>query len=137
MHISRKIPSRLQAIPGFLAGIIEEIRKLNIPDPELFKVKLALGEALVNAVKHGNKLNEKLSVYFELEAGTGRIIFKVRDEGIGFTPGNLPDPTKEENLDKTGGRGVFLIRSLMDEVEYSDYGRELKMVKFLQKGVAQ
>lgn len=130
MHISRKIPSRLQVIPGFLAGIIEEIRKLNIPDPELFKIKLALGEALVNAVKHGNKLNDRLSVYFELDAGTDRVIFKVRDEGSGFTPGKIADPTRGENLNKAGGRGVFLIRSLMDKAEFSDRGRELTMVKF-------
>jgi len=134
MRIHKEIPSRLELILEFLTEIIEEIKKLNIAEPELFKIKLALNEALVNAAKHGNKLNAELSVHVDLDATDQRVIFKIRDEGAGFDISKLADPTKEENLGKTDGRGIFLVRSLMDQAEFSDCGRQLKMVKFLGKG---
>lgn len=120
-------------VTDFLSGIVEKIKALNIGEDDLFKIKVALGEALVNAIKHGNSLNPKRLVHFELESKAGRIIFKIRDQGPGFDFENLPDPTQDENLEKGSGRGVFLIRSLMDEVLYSDHGREIKMVKFIKK----
>jgi len=134
MRIQTKIPSSLESILEFLTDIIEEIKKLNIAEAELFKIKLALNEGLVNAAKHGNKLNVKLPVYVDIDATDQRVIFKIRDEGTGFNQSKLADPTKKENLDKSAGRGIFLIRSLMDRVEFSDCGRQLKMVKFLGKG---
>ncbi len=134
MQIFHKIPSRLEMIPDFLAGIIEEIKKLNIAEADLFEIKLALEEALVNAIKHGNKFNPELSVEVKIKADANLLSICVTDQGEGFDFKNIPDPTKSDNLHKLSGRGILLIRSHMDDVEFSDSGRKITMIKLFKKG---
>ena len=93
-------------------------------------IDLALREAIVNAVVHGNRLNPDTKVQVECYALPERqILLVVRDEGPGFDPGEIEDPTKPENLERATGRGIFLIQRFMDEVAFGDGGREIRMKK--------
>jgi serine/threonine-protein kinase RsbW len=134
MTLSEKLPSRLELIFEFVNKLIAKIKSLPIEENTIFNIKLSLEEALVNAVKHGNKLNPDLSVEVTLETTDNSLIIKVKDEGKGFDFHNIPDPTQGSNLEKLHGRGIFLIKNLMDEVEFFDCGREIKMIKFFKPG---
>jgi serine/threonine-protein kinase RsbW len=95
----------------------------------IFAVKLALEEAVINAIKHGNELDDtkKVTVSFALSEDSATLA--VRDEGEGFNPEDVPDPTAPENLTATCGRGLALIHAYMDEVYFNDEGNEITMVK--------
>ena len=80
---------------------------------------MAVREAVTNAVLHGNKLDETKFAEVSLKNSPGTFEITVHDQGPGFNPSNIPDPTKEENILKTSGRGIFFMRNFMDEVEWS------------------
>lgn len=111
-----------------LADLTEAMRtgRVGCGDPD--EIQLALREALNNAVRHGSSLDpqKQIQVACRCDAREG-VWIMVRDEGPGFDPDKVPDPTKPENLERLSGRGVFMIRQLMDRVEYRDSGRELHM----------
>ena len=90
-------------------------------------------EALRNAMLHGNKEHPQKKVYIETEITDKAITITVEDEGEGFDHSKVPDPTVGENLLKEGGRGVYLIRHLMDEVKYKNNGSKVIMIKFFDK----
>ena len=100
-------------------------------DEEIMKISMAVREAAVNAVLHGNAydLNKKVTIEFECTAK--ELVIVVRDQGKGLDEKKIPDPLAPDNLMKTSGRGIFLIRSFMDAVEIhpSQAGTELKMIK--------
>ena len=133
MIIQEKIPSRLDAIPEFTLSLLGKLKHLSLKEQEIFNIQLSLEEALVNAVKHGNKLNPNLSAQVSVEAKDGSLIITVIDEGEGFDFKDIPDPTNIDNLQKPSGRGIFLIKKLMDKVEFFDCGRGIKMIKSLKK----
>lgn len=132
MLIQKKIPSRLDVIPGFLSEFTQKLMPLGLSEEEVFNIKLSLEEAIVNAIKHGNKLDPSLYVEVTAEADNGCLTISVVDQGKGFDFENVADPTHNNNITKLSGRGVFLIRKLMDEVLYFDCGRGIKMIKFLK-----
>ena len=109
--------------------ILEEAERLGYEGECLFSVRLSLEEALINAVRHGNLFDESKKVAVDYDINAERIEIRVTDEGKGFDCDKVPDPTADENLEKPSGRGVMLIRTFMDEVEYSDGGRCVRMVK--------
>jgi serine/threonine-protein kinase RsbW len=133
MIISGSIPSKLEKIPGFISGLLEKIKAFPIGGDDIFDIRISLEEALVNAIKHGNKFDPHLSVEVSLEISDDKVAVKVRDEGKGFDYASLPNPTSAANLDKLSGRGIFLIKSLMNRVTFFDGGRGIKMVKFFKK----
>ncbi len=133
MEISEKIPSLLERIPPFILEIIKKIKSLGISEEELFNVRLSLEEALVNAVKHGNKMDAGLVVEVYLKVNSDKLIIEVKDQGEGFDFKNLDDPTKEENIKKTRGRGIFLIKNLMDEVRFKEGGSRIIMTKYFKR----
>jgi serine/threonine-protein kinase RsbW len=100
-------------------------------DEDVMKISMAVREAAVNAVMHGNAYNpaKKVTLAFELTARD--LVISIRDQGPGLDASKIPDPLAPENLMKTSGRGIFLIRSFMDVVEIhpSQSGTELKMIK--------
>lgn len=132
MTFSEKIPSCLEVIPQFISSVMDKLRQL-LTEEEIFDVKLCFEEALVNAVKHGNKLKADLFVEVVIEVQNRCLTLKVIDQGQGYDYKSIPDPTKPDNLQKLSGRGMFLIKRLMDEVEFFDGGRGIKMIKFLSK----
>lgn len=125
-------------------GIISELRKicsrvlccadtLGYSKDDQFAVHLAIEEALVNAVKHGNKQDPQKDIIIEYGLSPEKIEVWITDQGVGFDPQNLADPRSGENIYKTGGRGVLLIKSYMDSVEYNKTGNCVHMVKFNSK----
>lgn len=90
-------------------------------------ILIALTEAVNNAIYHGNRQDPDKQVVLQYEADEDTFYFRVEDEGPGFDYENIPDPTAPENLEKPNGRGVFLMRHLSDEMEFSDDGRVVEM----------
>jgi serine/threonine-protein kinase RsbW len=126
-------------LPTNLAGIRESERDLlarlaavGYDEDHRFAVRLAFEEAMVNAMKHGNKMDPSRSVTLSYRVSPERVEIRVADEGPGFDPGGVPDPTADENLNKPCGRGIMLMRCYMDEVAYSSSGKEVRMVKYRQ-----
>ena len=86
------------------------------------RIMLALSEAITNAILHGNRQDPAKSVEVTAQVDSDSLLLTVRDEGKGFNPESIPDPRKEENLHKTSGRGVWLMKEFADEVHFSDNG---------------
>lgn len=125
-----KIQSRLENIAK-VESMIETLRvQYSINDKQYGNMLLASVEAVTNAIEHGNNLDERKTV--NIEACKCDTIFKlsIRDQGDGFNPDRLPDPTSPEYLEQPDGRGVFLMRKLADEVFFLDGGRCVEM-KFI------
>lgn len=91
------------------------------------KLLLAVVEGVNNAIVHGNKMVSEKKVTISYEVESSRISFTIRDEGEGFDHTLLPDPTTPENIERTHGRGVFLMKHLADELAFSDKGNEVKL----------
>lgn len=89
---------------------------------------VALTEAVNNAIQHGNKSNPSKKVKVFVENQNEGIIFRVKDEGEGFDYAHIPDPTDPENIEKPNGRGVFLMRNLADNVDFSDNGKTVELM---------
>jgi serine/threonine-protein kinase RsbW len=116
---------------GRLAGLDEEA---------LHWVGVAVRESVINAIKHGNGEDERKRVHVEFTSLDGEtppgVAIRVRDEGPGFDPENIPDPLAPENVLKSSGRGIFLIRSFMDQLELTrapEGGMQMVMVKRASK----
>lgn len=104
-----------------------------LDEDEAFRFTMAVREATVNAVLHGNEYDPAKKVTASFENTGSDLVFKVCDQGKGLDPDSLPDPTAPENLLRGTGRGIFLIRSLMDEVHFRQLhpGTELTLIKHL------
>lgn len=109
--------------------IVDELNRCCFKEEDSFAIKLALEEALVNAVKHGNTCDptKKVTIRYAITADEAVIV--VRDEGEGFEPDRIPDPTTPDRLPLPYGRGIMLMRSYMDNVEFRDEGREVCFIK--------
>jgi serine/threonine-protein kinase RsbW len=103
--------------------------RAGLSEDETFDLKLAAQEAVVNAVEHGNDCDETKKVHVHCEATGNVITLVVRDEGPGFDPAQVPDPTLPENILREHGRGLFLMRNLCDEVRFNAKGNEITIVK--------
>jgi serine/threonine-protein kinase RsbW len=98
-------------------------------ETEVFAVKLSLEEALVNAVRHGNGNDSGKTISASWQVTEKEATFSVEDEGPGFNPDAVPDPTLDENLERPCGRGVMLMRAYMDEVTFNEKGNRVCMTK--------
>jgi len=98
-------------------------------DQEVFSIRLALEEALVNAIKHGNQLDRAKKVYISYRFLPDRLEVQITDEGLGFDPEDVPDPTAVENLERPCGRGLMLMRHYMTQVNYNARGNSVSMTK--------
>jgi serine/threonine-protein kinase RsbW len=129
--LARRIPSKLENVAPFIHEVLETMKGLSLSEEKTFSIKLSLEEALTNAIRHGNKSHPDLCVDVQLDFSPDRVVMNIKDQGEGFEVSRVVDPTSGENAQKPGGRGVFLIKELMDEVEYFDGGRAIRMVKRL------
>jgi serine/threonine-protein kinase RsbW len=132
-HVHEKIefelPSDLGLMNGILEYLQERVAKLGLIHPERSNLFVALDEAFVNAVKHGNKNDPSKLLKITAELSAKEAAFTVEDEGEGFDIREIPDPCDPANLFRTSGRGVLLIYNIMDEVEYNAQGNRVKMIK--------
>ncbi|MDX6694546.1 MAG: serine/threonine-protein kinase RsbW [Blastocatellia bacterium] len=126
------LPSRIEAIEDAAAVANEFVSRSGIGQDAAFAVDMAVREAVTNAVLHGNRQDESKVVEIQLKNSAAGLEITVRDEGRGFNPGDVPDPTDPQNLMKTNGRGILFMRTFMDEVEWSrhpDGGTVVRMLK--------
>jgi len=98
-----------------------------VPDRDVFCIKLALEEALVNAIKHGNQFDRSKKVYVSYRLLADRFEVAISDDGPGFDPSDVPDPTAAENIERPCGRGLMLMRHYMSEVAYNSRGNGVTM----------
>jgi serine/threonine-protein kinase RsbW len=110
---------------------INDLREKGIDEDIIFDINVGFEEALRNAMIHGNRQSKDKKVRIETEVTPEMVIISVEDEGGGFDHETLPDPTLDENLLKESGRGVYLIKHLMDEVDFQNGGRRIIMKKRL------
>lgn len=149
------LPNDLSYVPPLIRHLQDNLNRLRVCDEnDLIRVAVALREALSNAIIHGNlgvdsslrdsdegayyslveqrRAAEQYSsrqVYVIAEESRRQAVYIVRDDGDGFDVNSIPDPTAEENLDRISGRGLFLIRTFMDDVQFNTKGNEIKMIK--------
>ena len=128
-RVAFKIPSEIKYIEKVLDYLNERMIKLGIVDSEESLVLMALDEAIVNAIKHGNRGDAEKAVHIVAELSAREACFTVSDEGPGFARESVPDPTDPSRLLEPNGRGLFLIGHIMDEVCYNQCGNEIRMVK--------
>ena len=100
---------------------------MNIKEDHYGNILIALTEAVNNAITHGNKLDPNKKVNLNMETTTEKVEFTIIDEGPGFNYNDIPDPTLPENLEKLSGRGIFLMKSLADEVDFENNGAIIKL----------
>lgn len=123
------IPSDLIAARDVVGELLEQAQAAGYSEGVCFAIRLALGEALINAVKHGNRFDPAKKIKVCAEVSRRRASVSVADEGEGFDPAAVPDPTADENLEKPCGRGIMLMRTYMDEVVYNPRGNEVRITK--------
>jgi serine/threonine-protein kinase RsbW len=128
-NIEFELPSSIALMHIVLDYLLKRVEKLGVIKSEQSNLFVALDEAFVNAVKHGNKFDEKKMIRITAEVSKEEARFTIEDEGEGFDVSTIPDPLDPENLFKPSGRGVLFIYNIMDEVQYNDRGNRLTMVK--------
>lgn len=124
-----RIPSDTSLGQEIQERIVGRLEELDFPPRDVFGVRLALEEALVNAIKHGNGMDPAKQVRIHWRIDDSSVCVEIEDEGPGFTPEEVPDPTAEENLERPCGRGIMLMRSFMSRVEYNDRGNRVILEK--------
>ena len=124
-----EIPSDIRAARQIEQRLLEAVSLHGYSEECTFAIRLALEEALTNAIKHGNGEDPGKCVQVRFDVDDERVMITVRDQGKGFDSEGLPDPTADENLEKPAGRGVMLMRAYTDELTFRDQGREVCMVK--------
>jgi serine/threonine-protein kinase RsbW len=127
--IEFELPSDLSLMNGVLHYLHERVVQLGLINPERSNLFIALDEAFVNAVKHGNRNDPHKIVRITADLSAKEARFTVEDEGEGFSLNAIPDPLDPANLFKSSGRGVLLIYNIMDEVRYNERGNRLTMIK--------
>ncbi len=125
------IPSNLEQI-NLIEKIIDEItEKLSVTPDVYGKILIASIEGVNNAIVHGNKFDKTKVVSININVGQNRIIVTIADQGNGFDPYNVPDPTTPENRENISGRGVFLMKKLSDDITFENNGSTVKMIFYL------
>ncbi len=126
-NIRIEIPSLSENIRMIESFIDNAKEKFHLNEDIYGNIMIAVTEAVNNAIRHGNKGDSTKNVSLGLFLEEGMIKFRVEDEGHGFDFHNLPDPTAPENLEKPGGRGIFLMKHLADEVDFYQHGKVVEL----------
>ncbi len=124
---SINIASEIKNIRKASSQILDSLSQYELSEDVLFDIRLSVEEAIRNAIVHGNKNNKKLHVKIHYLVKNGSINVEVEDEGPGFNTDALSDPTASGNILKESGRGVLLIKKLMDSVDFNEKGNKIKM----------
>ena len=129
INIDLTIPSDLAEARVLQSRIEEALIATAYTEHDIFAIKLAVEEALVNAIKHGNQLDPDKNVNVSYQVTCERFDIRIVDEGPGFNPEDVPDPTAIENIERPCGRGLLLIRGFMSDVQYHGRGNVVTMSK--------
>jgi len=128
-RLESELPSELHLLGGMVFYLTEEMFKHGIISLNEINAKIALVEALTNAMEHGNKLDPQKKVRIIAEFSQEQAVFTIEDEGEGFNYEEVKDPTDKENLFRPRGRGIFMMRQFMDEIRYIHPGNKVILVK--------
>jgi serine/threonine-protein kinase RsbW len=135
MSISRSVI--VSSTPSAVVEVFNQIQPAlqanNFSEEDIFAIHLSLEEAFINAVRHGNKMEPSKAVKVDYSIEPDKIEINMTDEGEGFDPEVIPDPRYGDNLYKPAGRGMLLMRSFMDVLEYSKKGNSLRMIRYREK----
>jgi len=126
------LPSHIEAVADAAAAATDFVQNCGVAEEVAFGIDMAIREAVTNAMVHGNKEDEAKTVEVTLNCLGNALQIEVKDQGEGFDPTGVPDPTDPANIMKTSGRGIFLMRSFMDEVQWTNHpegGTTVRMVK--------
>lgn len=123
------IASETGAGRQLLETVLDQLGQHEWGEHDQFCVHLALEEALINAIRHGNRSDLSKRVFVRCKISTRKFWVEVQDEGPGFDPMDIPDPTEDENIEIPSGRGLMLMRSFMSIVQYNDVGNRVTMIK--------
>ena len=129
MRETKVIPTDLEAAARLADGLLQQVEAKGYADSTRFAIRLALEEAFSNAIEHGNKFDAGKSITMAAEVNEDRTTITITDEGEGFDPDVVPDPTVDENLEKPCGRGIMLMRAYMDTVRFNKRGNEVCLIK--------
>lgn len=133
-QVKIQIPSLIENIRIVESFIDNSKEKFHIEDDIYGNIMVAVTESVNNAIRHGNKFDKDKNVLLTLQVESDRLKFEVEDEGPGFDTESLPDPTAPENLENPGGRGIFLMRNLCDELKFSNNGKNVQLVFYIRNG---
>lgn len=125
------IPSEIKYIREASSAILKSLEPYKIDRSALFDIRLCVEEIVRNAITHGNRSDEKKPVKIDYRLDGDKFIIEVEDRGTGFDYKKIPDPTHKDNIMEKTGRGVYLVRHLMDKVEYNDKGNKVKLTKYI------
>jgi serine/threonine-protein kinase RsbW len=130
--ISLKVPSEIINIEKVSSEVLKSLSSYGIDEDRLCDIRLCTEEAVRNAIVHGNRSNKELYVKVDHWVDNNRFYIEIEDEGAGFAPDRVPDPTGNGNILKESGRGVLLIKKLMDRVDFNEKGNRIRMEKALE-----
>lgn len=113
------LPSRIETVAKAANAVADFVSRSGISEEAAYGIDMAVREAVTNAVVHGNAQDEQKAVELTLKSSPDAVEITIHDQGQGFNPEEVPDPTEDENILKTSGRGIFFMRTFMDEVTWS------------------
>ena len=126
------LPSRIESVEEAAVAVAGILSRSGVGDEIAYGVDMAIREAVTNAVLHGNRQDAAKFVYVTVKSSPGWLEISVHDEGAGFNPADVPNPTETENILKSSGRGIFFMRTFMNDVEWlirPEGGTTVKMSK--------
>lgn len=129
-----KVPSQTRYIRKVSRKILGSLSHFNLDEATVFDIRLCIEEAVRNAMVHGNHSEAGRAVRAAYWIDGGKLVIEIEDEGSGFDHKAIADPTSDIHITKNSGRGVYLIKKLMDKAEYSATGNKITMVKDLKEG---
>ena len=132
-QVNISISSKIESIDEAVVKTVAFAKDVGFSDDEIFGIDLAVREAVTNAVKHGNKLDETKDVEISLSGETDGLKIVIRDFGEGFKVEDVPDPRNPENLLKEDGRGILFMQNFIDMVEWHNHPEGGMLVKMLKK----
>jgi serine/threonine-protein kinase RsbW len=127
MYKKIRIESKVENLRVVEKEIDETTTVIGISQDDYGKILVCTMEAVNNAIMHGNRSNPEKVVDIELSFESNELHIKVTDEGTGFKPEKVPDPTTPENIEELNGRGIYLIKHLADNIEFNERGNSVKM----------
>lgn len=128
-----EMPSKTDALEPYRDWLFSVLNEYQYCQDDIFAIHLAVEEAFYNAVKHGNKLDASKNVTAEFVVNSDKVEITITDAGEGFDPDALPDCREGDNIYKADGRGIFLVRSYMDNVRFNEKGNSVHMVRNKRK----
>ncbi len=127
-----RVSSETKNIRKISSRVMASLERHNVDEGRIFDIRLCIEEAVRNAMVHGNRSDRSLPVKVSYWIGNGSLTMEIEDAGDGFNAAAVADPTDDANVTKNSGRGVYLIRKLMDRVEYNEKGNKVTMTKKLK-----